>query len=544
MATQRPIDVDGLFAAKDPQEWFAKASDIAQQQFAMWAGMVGGKSDPTDPARIALTPDKRFSAPEWEQYPLFKMLKDSYLQSSNLMLEAMQSANLDDATKKRMLFFTRQYIDAVSPANFAATNPEVLKLAIETKGESFAAGFKQLADDLQKGRISMTDEEAFVVGENIAITPGAVVFENELIQLIQYRPLTGQVHERPLLMVPPCINKYYIMDLRPENSFVRYAIEQGHTVFLVSWRNVSAELSQLTWDDYLRDGALRAIEVVREICRRHKINVLGFCVGGTILACALAVLAARGKQPVASLTLLTTLLEFSDVGDIGHYVDRQFVEEREAKFADGGVVPGKELAIAFSSLRANDLIWSYVVNNYLKGKMPDAFDLLYWNSDPTNLPGRMFAYYLRHLYLENELIESNRLTMCGQRVNLAEVNAPTYVFAAVEDHIVPWTAAYRSAQSLGGPIDFVLGASGHIAGSMNPASKNKRNYWAGGKFVADAQAWKGGAESFAGSWWVHWSAWLESRAGHKVPAPVVLGNWTYREIEAAPGRYVRERADA
>ena len=566
MATQSPIDMEKLFAQftpnlastaaygeffknmfgtvpQSPQDWMTQAQDMANRQMAMWTNLMSSFTPEPDAAAAVKQADKRFSAPEWQQYPLFKFIKDSYLQTSKTMLDTMQQANLDDATKNRMLFFTRQYIDAMSPANFAATNPEVLKLAMETKGESFAAGFKHLSEDMQKGRISMTDETAFKVGENIAITAGAVVFENDLIQLIQYRPLTGQVYERPLLIVPPCINKFYIMDLRPENSFVRYSIEQGHTVFLVSWRNVSADLATLTWDDYLTDGVIRAIEVTRQISKQDKLNALGFCVGGTILASALAVLKARGEQPAASLTLLTTLLEFTDVGEIGHYVDRQFVEQREKKYEQGGVVPGKELALAFSSLRANDLIWNYVVNNYLKGKLPDAFDLLYWNSDSTNLPGRMFAYYLRHLYMENKLIEPGSLTMCGVPVNLAQVKLPTFVFAAIEDHIVPWTAAYRSAQALGGKVEFVLGASGHIAGSMNPASKNKRNYWAGGKFAAKPEDWQAGSESVPGSWWTRWAEWLKPQSGRLVAAPAKLGNRAYKEIEPAPGRYVQARAE-
>ena len=455
--------------------WTQLQNRYLQEQMNLWMGVFSPQGAPHPDAVASEKGDKRFNAPEWKEYPLYDYIKQSYLLTSRALMEAVQHANLDPQTKKKMVFFTKQFVDAMSPSNYAATNPEVLKAAIETKGESIAAGFKNLLGDLEKGRISMTDESVFEVGRNIAITPGSVVYENQFFQLIQYAPTTEKVHERPLLFVPPCINKFYIMDLQPENSMVRYAVEQGHTLFMLSWKNVTEEEQHSTWDDYISDGVIRAMEVVREITAAKDINVLGFCVGGTLLASALAVLAAQKKNCAASLTLMTALLEFSDVGDIGVYVDRPFVEAREKKFHDGGVVPGQELATSFSSLRANDLIWAYVVNNYLKGKAPDAFDLLYWNSDSTNLPGPMFSYYLRNTYLENNLVKPNCLTMCGTPVDLSKVDMPTYVFGAVEDHIVPWRAAYESARYLGSEPRFVLGASGHIAGSMNPASKNKRS---------------------------------------------------------------------
>ena len=486
--------------------------------------------------------DKRFSAPEWTQYPLFDYFRQSYLLTSELLLEAVGSAVLDPKTKNRMAFFTKQYIDAMSPSNCPLTNPEVLKMAIETNGESIAAGVRSLVQDLQKGRISTTDETAFEVGRNIAVTPGDVVFENDLIQLIHYQPLKAHVYERPMLFVPPCINKFYIMDLQPESSLVRYALEQGHNLFLVSWRNVSKEVQHLTWDDYIGSGVIKAIEVTQEITGQEKINALGFCVGGTLLASALAVLRARKLDPVASLTLMTCLLEFSDVGEIGHYIDRHFVEQRERAFRNGGVVPGRELAMAFSSLRANDLLWSYVVNNYLKGKAPEAFDLLYWNSDGTNLPGPMFAYYLRNTYHDNKLVKPDCLTMCGTPVDLGRIDMPTFAFAAIEDHIVPWRAGYESARYLGGQVTFVLGASGHIAGSINPVSKNRRNYWIGGKIEDHPDDWFGNAQVRDGSWWTEWAAWLKPRSGRRVPAPKQAGATKYPPIEPAPGRYVRERA--
>jgi polyhydroxyalkanoate synthase subunit PhaC len=525
--------------------WMDLQNSYLQGQMQLWMNLMGatmGNGQNKTEVAQSEKGDKRFAAAEWQEYPLFDYIKQSYLLTSKMLMQAVENANLDEETRKKMKFFTKQFVDAMSPANYAATNPEVLKMAMDTKGESVAAGFKNLLADLEKGRISMTDESAFEVGKNLAVTPGAVIYENQLIQLIQYAPATDTVYARPLLMVPPCINKFYIMDLQPDNSLVRYAVEQGHTVFLISWRNIDATTQHLTWDDYLDSGVIKALEVVREVSSRETVNTLGFCVGGTLLASALAVLEAQGKHWAESLTMMTALLEFSYVGDIGVYVDRAFVEAREHLYKTDGVVPGRELALAFSSLRANDLIWSYVVNNYLKGKAPDAFDLLYWNSDATNLPGPMFAYYLRHTYLENNLIKPNRLVMCGTAVDLGKVDVPAYVFAAIEDHIVPWRAAYESARYLGSEPRFVLGASGHIAGSMNSVVKNRRNYWVDGEFVDDPDDWYKAGKSVPGSWWSDWSAWLKDFAGERIKARAKVGSRKYQAIEPAPGRYVQVRA--
>jgi polyhydroxyalkanoate synthase len=524
--------------------WMDLQNAYLQGQMQLWMNLVGATVPDAQKTEVAAGEkgDKRFTAPEWKEYPLFDYIKQSYLLTSKMLVQAVENANLDDGTKKKMVFFTKQFIDAMSPANYAATNPEVLKMAMETKGESVATGLKHLLADLEKGRISMTDESAFEVGKNLAVTPGSVVFENELIQLIQYAPASDTVYARPLLMVPPCINKFYIMDLQPDNSFVRYSVEQGHTTFLISWRNIDATTQHLGWDDYLSKGVIQALDVVREISGQKTVNALGFCVGGTLLASAVAVLEAQGKHWVESLTLMTALLEFSYVGDIGVYVDRAFVEGREQLYKAGGVVPGRELALAFSSLRANDLIWSYVINNYLKGRAPDAFDLLYWNSDATNLPGPMFAYYLRHTYLENNLVKPGYLTMCGVPVDLGKLDMPAYVFATIDDHIVPWRAAYESAHYLGGKPRFVLGASGHIAGCMNSASKNRRNYWTGGVLTESADDWYRAAESVPGSWWKDWAAWLKSFGGEQIKARTKVGSRKYKPIEPAPGRYVQAKA--
>jgi polyhydroxyalkanoate synthase len=368
-----------------------------------------------------------------------------------------------------------------------------------------------------------------------------VVFENELMQLVQYTPSTAKVHKRPLVIVPPCINKFYILDLQPANSLVAYAVGQGHTVFLVSWRNVSEEQGHLGWDDYVEKGVLRALDVARSIARSDKVNTLGFCIGGTLLGSALAVAAARGEKPAASVTLLTAMLDFSDTGELGLMVDENMVATREAGIGHGGLMKGRELATVFAALRANDLIWPYVVNGYLKGKAPAAFDLLFWNGDDTNLPGPMYCWYLRNTYLENKLREPGGTVQCGVPVDLSRIEAPAFIYASRDDHIVPWKTAYAGTQLLGGETRFVLGASGHIAGVINPPAKKKRNHWVG-DLAADAGAWLDNAESIDGSWWPAWSEWLATHAGAKVAARRVLGSAEFPVIEPAPGRYVKAKA--
>jgi polyhydroxyalkanoate synthase subunit PhaC len=514
-----------------------------QQQFALWAGMMAGAlGQPASPLIAPDRGDRRFNAAEWREHAGYSLLKQSYLLNTRLFNDVVEAADIDEPTRQRLRFYTRQFIDSMSPANFAATNPDVLKLAVETRGESLKAGFQNLLADMRKGGLSITDENAFEVGENVAVSKGAVVFENELFQLIQYAPLTDTVASRPLLIVPPCINKFYILDLQPENSFVRYAAGEGHTVLVVSWRNPDASCAKVTWDDYVEQGAIKAIEVAHAIGGADKINVVGWCVGGTIVSSALAVLAARDEDRVASLTLLTTPLDFSEPGDLGVFIDEQGVSQREQGIGKGGIYPGAELGFVFQTLRANDLIWPNVINNYLKGKSPEAFDLLYWNADATNLPGPMYAWYLRNMYLENNLRVPNRLTMCGTPVDLGRIDMPSYVLATQEDHIVPWRSAYLTTQLLGGKSQFVLGASGHIAGVVNPASKNKRSYWSGGTQGGDPQAWLASASETPGSWWTHWSKWLKAKAGKPIAARSVLGNKQHRPIEPAPGRYVKVKA--
>jgi polyhydroxyalkanoate synthase subunit PhaC len=475
----------------------------------------------------------------------FGYLRDAHALNGRFLQTAADLAEMDEKAKGQLHFFLRQYTDALAPTNFLATNPDALRLALETHGESLQRGMANLIEDIGNRRISTVDETAFEVGRNLGVTPGAVVFENALMQLIQYQPATATVYARPLLVVPPCINKFYILDLQPENSFVRHAIEAGFTVFIVSWRNPDASLGKLRWDDYIALGPLAAIDVVRKISGEPTINVLGFCVGGTILSTALAVLAARGDAAASSLTLLATLLDFSDAGEISCFVDEASVAAREASIGMGGILSGRELATVFSALRDKDLVWSYVINNYLKGTRPAAFDILYWNADSTNLPGPMFCWYVRNLYLDNKLCKRNALTVCGNQVDLRAIDVPATIVATREDHIVPWRSAYASTQLLGKRPRFILGASGHIAGIVNPPAKKKRSFWTTGdaaaSLPADPDAWLARAVEHQGSWWPEWLHWLSQHAGERVAPRAKVGSDQFKPIEPAPGRYVKER---
>jgi polyhydroxyalkanoate synthase len=517
------------------------------QQSALWRAWLSSGADGQRQMPPVTTPepnDRRFAGDDWTHHAWFSTLKQSYLLNARLLAETVEAAELDDKNKHALRFFTRQFIDAMSPANFLSTNPEATRLAIETQGESLRAGLANLLQDLARGQIAITDESAFEVGRNVAVSEGAVVYECALMQVIQYAPLTPTVAARPLVIVPPCVNKFYILDLQPENSFVRYACEQGHTVLLISWRNPDDELKQVTFDDYLQHAVMKAIEIALAISGADKVNTLGWCVGGTMLASAVAILRARGDQTVASVTLLTTLLDFDDAGDLGALVDEAGVKQCEQTIGSGGLFPGKALAFVFQTLRANDLLWPYVVNNYLKGDGPAAFDLLYWNADATNLPGPMYAWLLRQTYLENNLRVPGKVTLCGQPVDLGALDVPSYVLATQADHIVPWRAAWRTTQLLGGQPQFVLAASGHIAGVINPPSANKRNYWCGDEQSANAKdpdAWLAGAKQAAGSWWSHWSGWVQQHRSETVTARTDLGSDVYPPIEPAPGRYVSVR---
>ncbi|MDP9974939.1 polyhydroxyalkanoate synthase [Variovorax paradoxus] len=489
--------------------------------------------------------DRRFAGEAWGSNPLAAFSAAVYLLNGRTLLSMAEAIDADEKTKARMRFAVEQWMAAASPSNSLAFNAEAQKKAIDTQGESIAKGIQNLLHDVKQGHLSMTDESAFEVGRNVATTEGAVVFENEYFQLLEYKPLTAKVYERPFLLVPPCINKFYILDLQPENSLIRYANEQGHRVFVVSWRNPDESLAHATWDDYIENAAIKAIHLVQEIGGSKQINALGFCVGGTILSTALAVLAARGEKPAASVTLLTTFLDFSDTGILDIFVDEAMVAYREMQLGKGGLLPGMDLASTFSFLRPNDLVWNYVVGNYLKGETPPPFDLLYWNSDATNLPGPFYTWYLRNTYHENKLAKPNALTVCGEKIDLGRIDIPAYIYGSREDHIVPIGGAYASTQLLPGKKRFVMGASGHIAGVINPPAKKKRSHWIreDGKFPKTQAEWLAGATEHPGSWWTDWAQWLKGHAGKQVPAPKAYGNGkAYKAIEPAPGRYVKARA--
>ena len=484
--------------------------------------------------------DRRFSSEAWAQQPSSKFVAAMYLLNGEFLQKMVHAVKADEKTQARLSFAVEQYVALTSPSNFLPLNPEAMKKALESDGLSISKGLQNLLHDVQQGHVSMTDESVFAVGKNVALTSGQVVFENPYFQLIEFAPLSDKVFEKPLLLVPPCINKYYILDLKPENSLIRHAVANGHRTFVVSWCNPKEDMAHATWDDYIEHVVLKAIEVTQSIGASKTINALGFCVGGTLLSTALGVLAAKGEQPVASLTLLTTLVDFSNTGVLDVFIDENMVKFRELQYANGGLMSGKDMAQTFSFLRPNDLVWNYVVNNYLKGESPPPFDLLYWNSDATNLPGPLYAWYLRNMYLENLLKEPGALTVCGEALDLSQIKAPVYIYGSREDHIVPIDAAYASTQIFKGKKRFVMGASGHIAGVINPPASKKRSHWVSAKatFPSDLQGWVASSKEVPGSWWDDWMGWLSQYAGKPVQAPKKQGNKIFKPLEPAPGRYV------
>jgi polyhydroxyalkanoate synthase len=510
----------------------------------------------TDDARQGrLTPpsDKRFSSDAWSSSAQHLLMAHAYLLSAKAMESMVDAANVSEALRARLRFSIMQWVDAIAPSNFLALNPEAQQSIVASAGKVLDMGLSNLMADLRKGRITQTDESGFEIGVTVAVTPGEVVYENALFQLIQYTPQTPRVYARPLLIVPPNINKFYILDLQPANSFVRYAVESGFTVFLMSWRNPQGSdndgVDRSTWSDYVDSAVLKALQVVRDISGQPQVNALGFCVGGTLLASALALAEARGESPVAALTLLTSLLDFRDTGVLGVFVDETHALLRDRQLGGGGLMSGRELATTFAFLRPNELVWNYVVGNYLKGQTPPAFDLLFWNADSTNLPGPFFAWYFRNTYLENNLKVPGRCETSGVPIDVTRLAMPAYIFGSREDHIVPWHSAYASTQLLHGQQRFVLGASGHIAGVINPPAKQRRSYWSidddSGRdayLPGDPQAWLARAQEHAGSWWPDWQRWLAGHSGEQVKASTQHGNARYQTIEPAPGRYVKVKA--
>ncbi len=507
-------------------------NNYLEQATHLWnQGLVSG----------AVLDDKRFKGPAWEQNPVASFSAALYLLNTNTLMAMTDALHADAKTQARIKYAVEQLAAATAPSNYLALNAEAQQKIIETKGESLTKGIQNLLHDMSQGHVSMTDESLFTVGENVATTQGSVVFENEYFQLIEYKPLTAQVYEVPLLLIPPCINKYYILDLQPKNSFVKYCSDQGFRTFIVSWSNPHEDLEHAKWDDYVEKGALKAIQVVKEIANVDQINTLGFCVGGTLLTSALAVAEAKKDHSVASATLLTTLVDFTHSGVLDVFIDESFVKYRESQFLDGGLMSGRDMAATFSFLRPNDLVWNYVVGNYLKGETPPPFDLLYWNSDATNLPGPMYAWYLRNTYLENNLIKPGKAKICGVPIDLNTIKVPVYIYGSREDHIVPIDASYASTQIFKGKKRFVMGASGHIAGVINPPSSGKRSHWIGpeNKFPTSVDAWIKSSTEHPGSWWTDWVKWLSKHSGKKISAPKVAGRGKYKVIEPAPGRYVK-----
>jgi polyhydroxyalkanoate synthase len=501
-----------------------------------WSGEA-----PTMPAIQPARDDKRFKDEAWAENVVFDFFKQAYLLTSRQMQDMVdQVPGLDPHTARKLRFYTRQLVDAMSPSNFAMTNPEVVKATIESKGENLVRGLGNLLEDLERnqGRFSvkMTDFSAFKLGENIANTPGKVVFQNRLLQLIQYSPTTEKVRQTPLLIVPPWINKYYILDLKPQNSFVKWLVDQGNTVFLISWVNPDESLADLTFDDYVIEGLLGAVDAIEAATGEKKINALGYCIGGTLLATTLAYMAPKRDKRIASATFLTSLLDFSDVGDLSVFIDEDQLQLMEEHMRHHGYFDGQHMAVAFSMLRENDLIWSFAIRNYLLGREPMPFDLLYWNSDPTRMPSAMHSFYLRNMYQYNRLRDPGGIKVGKTAIDLRKIQTPAFFLSTREDHIAPWKSTYEGAKLLGGPVNFVLGGSGHVAGVVNPPAAEKYGYWTNPALPESADEWLAGATQGVGSWWVEWDRWLTNFSGEQVEAREPKNG-----IEDAPGSYVKVR---
>ena len=523
--------------------WMSLTQDLTTLwQRSMTRALFNGAADPVIQPGAQ---DKRFKDKAWDDLP-FDTIKQAYLLMARFLQSSVSNAaGLDPHTRHMAEFYMRQYVSAMAPTNFVATNPLVLKETSERRGENLIEGLRNLIEDLERGggrlSLKMSDTESFRFGENIASSAGKVIFQNDLIQLIQYTPLTPTVHRRPLLIVPPWINKFYILDLKPKNSFIRWCVEQGHTVFVISWINPGAEFSGKTFDDYLLEGPLAAMDAIEEAIGEEDLNVIGYCIGGTLTACALAHMAARGDHRVRSATFFTTLLDFAEVGDIAVFIDDTQLKLADAHMRRRGYLEGHHMGDAFNLMRENDLIWFFVVNNYLLGRSPAAFDLLYWNSDTTRMPATMQSFYLRNMYHKNVLRQPGGITLAGVPIDLHSIDIPVYFLSAREDHIAPWRSTYAGIQLMSGNRRFVLGASGHIAGVINPPIANKYRYWTGDKLPADPEAWLGAAQQHKGSWWTDWAQWVAQHGGGDAPAREP-GAGGLKPIEDAPGSYVRVRS--
>ncbi len=512
---------------------------------ASWLKLIGGKPEPVvEPA----SGDARFKDDEWQSNFVFDYIKQSYLIAARHIHDAVSGVEgIPEDSKRKVDFFTRQYIDALAPSNFALTNPQVVRETMKSGGTNLVKGLKNLLEDLDEGdgqlKIKMTDAAAFKVGQNVATTPGKVVFQNELLQLIQYRPTTDTVYKRPLLVIPPWINKFYILDLREKNSFIRWAVQQGHTVFVVSWVNPDARLADKDFEDYMFEGPLAALDAIEQATGEREVNAIGYCLGGTLLGATLGYMAAKKDSRIKSATFFVALLDFSIPGQLGVFIDEKQVENLERRMNERGYLEGSEMALTFNMLRSNDLIWSFVINNYLLGKEPFPFDLLYWNSDSTRMPAKMHSFYLRNMYLKNALKDPGGIRLGGVPIDLRKIKVPAYFISTAEDHIAPWKSTYLGARILGGPVRFVNGGSGHIAGIINPPSANKYCYWTNDELPPTPEAWEAAATRHDGSWWTDWQRWIDAQnGGERVPARIP-GEGKLKALEDAPGSYVAVRVD-
>ena len=547
-----PVNIGGAFLemtkhmAMDPQKIVQAQMELWQDYMVLWQNatrrLMGEEVEP------AITPhheDRRFRDVAWQENTLFDYIKQSYLLTARWMQNTVSEVEgLDEKTAKKVDFYTRQFVDAMAPSNFVMTNPEVLRETLDSKGENLVRGLQNLLDDMERGqgrlKIKMTDAEAFEVGGNIATSPGKVVFQNDLIQLLQFEPSTEKVYKRPLLIFPPWINKYYILDLREKNSFIRWACAEGHTVFCVSWVNPDEKLAAKSFEDYMFEGTLAAIDAVEQATGENTLNAVGYCLGGTLLACTLAYMAVKGDKRVATATYLVTLTDFSEPGELGVFIDEAQLETLEERMAERGYLEGSEMATTFNLLRANDLIWSFVVNNYLMGKDPFPFDLLYWNSDSTRMPAAMHSFYLRNMYVENRLVAPGGITLGGVPIDLHSIETPSFLLSTREDHIAPWMSTFAATKLYSGPVTFTLASSGHIAGVVNPPAANKYSYWTNPGRADSAEDWLAEATEHKGSWWPEWNKWIAKHGRAKVAARKP-GGGKLKPIEDAPGSYVKVR---
>ncbi|MEZ5670775.1 MAG: class I poly(R)-hydroxyalkanoic acid synthase [Alphaproteobacteria bacterium] len=545
-----PLNVAGAFVEMTTQ-MMANPAKLVKAQIDLWQTYVDLWTNSakrmmgheTEPLIMPERGDRRFKHSDWDDNALFDFVKQSYLLTARWMQSTVRSVDgLDDKTAKKVDFYTRQFVDAMAPSNFVVTNPEVLRTTVESGGDNLLKGLDNLLRDLERGKgqlhIKMTESDVFKLGENIAVTPGKVVYPNDFLQLLQYQPTTEKVFKKPLLIIPPWINKYYILDLQPKNSFIKWAVDQGHTVFVVSWVNPDREMAQQSFEHYMLDGPLAALGAIEKATGEKSVNVIGYCLGGTLLACALAYMKAKGDKRVASATFFTTMIDFSEPGELGVFIDEEQLATLEERMAQRGFLEGHEMATTFNMLRANDLIWTFVVNNYLMGKDPFPFDLLHWNSDSTRMPAAMHSFYLRNMYQENRLVVPGGITLDGVPIDLSTVDTPSFFLSTREDHIAPWTSTFAATNLFAGPVRFCLAASGHIAGVINPPGANKYSYWTASRAAKTAETWLRNAAETPGSWWPEWQKWIEKQAGPLVAARKP-GDGKLKPIEDAPGSYVR-----